>query len=205
MRRISWFLILVLSLLMGVNAAFAKPVHRKIPPPPIVILPLEKVEPPHNVAAKDWHSPICAAWSDGCTKCERKTAHGKTVCRPVDGTDATCERGLSGCENFNETEMSKYCSASMDFQFNRNMLGLEDYISSGKYSDAILRRAHTVTLWQFKKQKWSSWQSWGNLIVNRKQMQPGYVAPPRPDYAQVCYASWSKEQKHMIYKGEISP
>ena len=43
----------------------------RIPPPPIRMLPIERVDPTRIVVVKNWNSAFCLARDDGCTKCER--------------------------------------------------------------------------------------------------------------------------------------
>jgi hypothetical protein len=69
--------------------SFFSPEGRKIaqelaiPPPPVRILPIEKVDPPRNVLAKEWNAPFCVRWDDGCTECERENVDDRPRCNEI--------------------------------------------------------------------------------------------------------------------------
>src|SRR5262249_12371815 len=51
------------------------------PKPPILVMPIDVVEPSRQVAAPEWSSPYCLAWNDGCEECMRVSVADKPKCR----------------------------------------------------------------------------------------------------------------------------
>jgi hypothetical protein len=87
------------------------------PPTPIAVMSLREVEPDRRVAAKQWQSPYCGIWDDGCTKCTRTSVQGPATCASLDdrATIGICKpRGIlcsalakSNAHDF--TELERVC------------------------------------------------------------------------------------------------
>jgi hypothetical protein len=46
----------------------------------IIKMPLDQLDPPRGVAAKDWKSAFCARWDDGCTHCTQSARDAPVTC-----------------------------------------------------------------------------------------------------------------------------
>jgi hypothetical protein len=53
------------------------------PPIPVRLMPRDIVEPPRDVAAREWKSPYCTEWSDGIEFCTRQRADEPATCQPI--------------------------------------------------------------------------------------------------------------------------
>lgn len=65
-----------------VGVAHAETTLLRPPESAITKIPLDKLDPPRGVAAKDWKSAFCSRWDDGCTHCTQFTKDGPITCTP---------------------------------------------------------------------------------------------------------------------------
>ncbi len=73
-----------------------------VPAPPIRAVPILQAETPRTVAARDWRSPYCSSWTDGCETCVRSESLSKSTCHPnTKPGDAICRRQRVSCSSTN--------------------------------------------------------------------------------------------------------
>jgi hypothetical protein len=80
--------------------------------PPVIKLPLDSVEPPRDVAAREWNSPYCGDWDDGCVECERTAPGHSSQCHDEKNLDGKhCTRRAIICFKAMSKELvNKLCS-----------------------------------------------------------------------------------------------
>jgi len=109
--RAVFTLVVLISLAHKACADQPDGVQRKEAGPPIIVLPLDVVEPPRNVPAIEWNSPYCGHWDDGCVACRRQTVLAPLKCdeeAPVRGN--ACRRHAIACyEIIDESVFAQVC------------------------------------------------------------------------------------------------
>jgi len=91
-----------------------------IPTPPIVNLPMKRLDPPRNIAANQWKAPpFCQAWTDGCGQCSRSQATEASSCKATSqGAEQTCRPHEVWCTtSFGNDALERSCGFSQDFLF----------------------------------------------------------------------------------------
>ncbi|MDR1828026.1 MAG: hypothetical protein LBR29_06830 [Methylobacteriaceae bacterium] len=77
--------------------------------PPIVFLTEDEAEPDRDVPAREWKSPYCTVWDDGCTQCRRKDENSEPDCEPIKES-SSCVQDLVECKQRDELLVAKYCA-----------------------------------------------------------------------------------------------
>ncbi|NVO15911.1 MAG: hypothetical protein HXX10_17905 [Rhodoplanes sp.] len=121
--------------------------------PPIVIRPQAEVEPTRHVEAKDWKSPYCTDWSDGCTRCVRRRARDAPVCVPhnPDFTDVECSRRGITCIADDPRATKQLCHGLHFFQVLR------------KPSVGRVRRNYHYAPWELALDDRGIWEKNGGM------------------------------------------
>lgn len=128
----------------------------RIPPPPLIILPLAEIEPPRNQAAENWQSPYCMSWNDGCTKCRRADLASPTICERYARPNENCAPRTILCQGTRTPLISsQFCK--------------EESVISYDPKKLPMRRNQLVwftdtSRWRFAVEQWM-WELDGELFV----------------------------------------
>jgi hypothetical protein len=117
------------------------------PPPPVQMLPLEQIEPPHTVPATVWKPPpYCLVWRDRCTECRRPSVHATATCSNRTTDPGECAKSFSFCSVEDQKFADKTCRGL-------GFLGFRwaEFDGSSEAADVFIRR-HIEGSW------WSNWQ-----------------------------------------------
>lgn len=81
-RHASLGAVILAGLLLTSFVSIAHSEQTLLTPPAnaIIKIPLDHLDPPRGVPAKDWKSAYCASWDDGCTHCTRSEKDGPATC-----------------------------------------------------------------------------------------------------------------------------
>lgn len=104
--------------------------------PPIAIMPQGSLEPPRNVAAREWKSPYCTDWNDGCTRCVRREVTEEAICaqQNPEFREADCKpRGIA-CTAVDPRQTLRLCQTAYTYQD----------IRKGDGNEKMARRSFTV-------------------------------------------------------------
>ena len=67
------------------------------------------LEPDRNVSARDWKSPYCMAWDDGCTRCTKPSAKSKPICNDI-AAEQRCVPEKIKCDSGDWKELRRLCA-----------------------------------------------------------------------------------------------
>jgi hypothetical protein len=134
--------------------------------PPVLYVPITKVEPPRNVPASSWLSPYCTKWNDGCEECERKDATDKPQCRRLAIADrAACHSRTITCSRVDQNAFDRICALEYYYTLD---LGTQNRLLAGE--------AVTVST----KSGQSNYWMLADVDKNKYElMWEGVIAPPR--------------------------
>lgn len=162
--------------------------QRYIPPPPIKLLPLSKLEPARDVPAQQWRSAYCLAWSDGCTRCERNDLQPKSqvFCAPI-AADESCAPTFSICAKAEPKFFDQACHVPIKVYFQRSDFNAryETAESFLRRNDAVSRDINASRDWQFElewRNRWSVsvtdnfWQYGGRQLMLRRNGESAFTA-----------------------------
>ena len=143
---------------------------RKIPPPPILILPLDKIEPPRDAAADRWQSVYCLDWNDGCTRCARESVRVKQHCSPVQSESKQCERSFVACTKRSDDMFARVCRESFSYllsqdEFRVNKTEFAEYIKFYNFGGDQWK-------WQFEHNVWHPNSFGSAVLVTRPEHYP---------------------------------
>jgi hypothetical protein len=175
------------GLLMRPDALRAGEALRKRPSPPIIVLPLSKVEPERDVEARAWKSPYCLRWDDGCTQCERKRLGAKVSCETFQPND--CKRRLVFCTKRDDYRFVQVCTASDIIWFSQTKFDGSG-LSFDEYRWRVENRMHGAEyIWKYKRRHWD-WDGTGVLLRGGAQRSMEYTDAIRRD---VCMEPWNSK------------
>jgi hypothetical protein len=169
------------GLSMRPDALWAGEALRKRPPPPIIVLPLSKVEP--DVEARAWKSPYCLRWDDGCTQCERKRLGAKVSCETFQPND--CKRRLVFCTKRDDYRFVQVCRWSNLILFSQTRLEGSGLSFDEYRLQPENRAAGAEYEWEYERQHWHP----RDFSVLRLGAQYSADAIHR----DVCMAPWDSE------------
>jgi hypothetical protein len=124
-----------------------------VPPPSIHFVPLAQIEPDRRVAAREWTSPYCLRWNDGCEQCTRSNLVANLKCNLITTIRSHCQRHAVLC---NDQDSSSGSSDAIDYsniermcsQFITNVLEI-----SAQGTTEILGGV-CATTWEFELNRW---------------------------------------------------
>ena len=138
------------------------------PPPPVQMLPLEQIEPPHTVPATVWKPPpYCLVWRDRCTECRRPSVHATATCSNRTTDPGECAKSFSFCSVEDQKFADKTCQGL-------GFLGFRwaEFDRSSETADVFIRRhieGSWRSNWQLVRGKWTRYD------------EDNLGAPERPD------------------------
>jgi hypothetical protein len=123
-------------------------------PPPIRFMTFTQIEPDRRAVAKEWASPYCLKWDDGCDECTRTSEREVTRCTSI--SNSACQRHDIRCrnirkivndhdENLEDTLINNLCSTYVSERFEENTNGMKAIFTTRAEVD-----------WVLSKGKWSA-------------------------------------------------
>ncbi len=122
-----------------------------VPPPPVKIVDLAKIEPSHDVSARVYNPPYCLKWNDGCVKCVKKDVNSKRECTVINHNIDQCIRTFSIC-NVTDNSISNVCNELKFVQFERHNVdpdnhNFETFVHENLYGSGEIG-------WQYNSGRW---------------------------------------------------
>ena len=192
---------IVAMVLIGLSLGGADAAASEISPefhPPVQFLPLNEIEPPHDVPAKEWNAPYCLQWRDRYTECSRFSLQAAGTCRSTRTGESESGKSFSFCQLEDRRVLNKMCAAIAFFKFH-----WLEFDKSVETADFFLHRhaqGYLTEAWEYVRGRWIFFQN--DLLGNPEWPERAVLALPAiegigcvADYAKS--SDWVKRRQNI--------